>query len=194
MKAYFALSLFAIAMANSPAVAEKAPLSVEELQIQSDLIVVATIEQIRAESEPSQFEPASGNSDWGIYLTLQVEAVERGQFADRRLEARCFRSRQRRSWVECLTPSGHHPIPAIGTRVRVYLEDRDRSWHVVLPNGIVPLDGDEVEAWEVTQLRASAFTYVLPIELWVLLILIVVPVVLYGIYSVRRERRQRMPD
>ena len=194
MKTCFLLSLFASAMLNSPAFAEKAPLSVEALQKQADVIVVANIEHIRVESEPSRFEPALGNSNWGISLTLRVETVEKGNLADNQLEARCFRIRHRRSITEYLTPSGHHPIPARGTRVRAYLEGDDRSWRVVLPNGIVPLDGNAEDAPEVTQLRGRAYTYILPMELWGLFIVVGVLVVLCGTLIVRRHRRRQISD
>jgi hypothetical protein len=78
MKTHLLLSLFAAVSLNSLAYAEKAPLSVGELQKQADAIIVATIEHVRVESEPSRFERALGNSDWGIYLTLRLETVEKG--------------------------------------------------------------------------------------------------------------------
>jgi hypothetical protein len=192
MKACFLLLLFAVAMWNSPAFAEKMPLPVEELRKQASLIVVATLEHIRVESEPSQFEPGLGNSDWGVYLTLQVETVERGRLADKQLEARCFRIRHRRSQLEYVTPSGHHPIPARGTRVRAYLDGEGPTWRVILPNGLVPLDGNAKDAPEVSQLRSRAFTFVLPMELWILQVVVGVPLVLIGAVLVRRRRsRQR---
>ena len=62
---------------NATAAADKAPLSAEGLQNEADLVVAATIEKIRIETEVSQFEGA-GNWDWGIYLTLRVESIEKG--------------------------------------------------------------------------------------------------------------------
>ncbi len=193
MKICFLLSLFVATMLNSLAVAARIPLSVEKLQKQADVVVVATVERIRIKSEPSRFEPAFGNADWGVYLTLRVETVESGNLADNQLEARCFRIRYRRSNLEYYTASGHRPIPAKGTRVRAYLQGEDRLWHVVLPNGIVPLDDNAPDAPEVTQLRGRAYTYILPLELWVLLIVIGVPVVLCCTF-VRRRRRRRISD
>ncbi|MDU9049487.1 MAG: hypothetical protein Q3M30_11585 [Candidatus Electrothrix sp. Rat3] len=193
MKICFLLLLFAATMLNSLAIAEKMPLSVEKLQEQADVIVIATVEHIRIESEPSRFEPAFGNADWGVYLTLRVETIESGTLADKQLEARCFRIRYRRSILEYFTPSGHHPIPAKGTRVRAYLQGEDRLWHVVLPNGIVPLDDNASNAPEVTQLRGRAYTYILPLEGWVLLIVVGVPIVLCCTLG-RRHRRQRISD
>lgn len=197
MKTCFLLTLFAAAMLNSPAFAEKFPLSVEELQKQADVIVVANIEHIRVESEPSRVERGFGNYDWGIYLTLRVETVEKGSLADNQLEARCFRIKDRRSIIESVTPSGHRPIPARGTRVWAYLEGDDRSWSVVLPNGIVPLDGNAEVAPEVTQVtqlrRGRQYTYILPLEFWALWIAWIAVGVLFVLCrkSMLRRRRRR---
>ncbi len=63
----------AVACLAIQAKAEKPPLSLNELQ-QSDLIVVGTINHIRVESEPSQFERAHGNRDcenWGHVLNIK---------------------------------------------------------------------------------------------------------------------------
>ncbi len=191
---HFLLSLFAAVLLNGPAFAEKAPLSLRDLQKQADLIVVATVERIRVESEPSRFEPAFGNADWGIYLTLRLETVEQGNVSHDELEARCFRIRHRRSVTEYLTPSGHDPIPATGTRVRVYLEKMDSTWLVVLPNGIVPVDGDAQDAIEVTQLGGRRYTYVLPLELWTLLIIVGIPLGIGFALVVRWYRRRQLPQ
>ncbi len=63
---------------TSAAFADKAPLSAEALQTEARAVVVATIEKIRIESEKSIYEPGLGNTDWGIYLTLDIESVEKG--------------------------------------------------------------------------------------------------------------------
>ena len=192
MKTHLLISLFAAVSLNSLAYAEKAPLSVGELQKQADAIIVATIEHVRVESEPSRFERALGNFDWGIYLTLRLETVEKGNVPDNQLEARCFRIRQRRSSTEYLTPSGHHPIPATGTRVRVYLEKEDGVWHVVLPNGIACLESNAQDAIEVAQLRNRAYTYLLPIEIWILLVIVAIPVLICITLIVRWYKRRQL--
>jgi hypothetical protein len=201
MKTHFLVSLFAAVSLNSLALAEKAPLSVEALQTQADAIVLATIQHIRVESEPSRFEPAIGNSDWGIYLTLRLETVEKGSVSGDELEVRCFRIRNRRSAMT-LEPSGHHPIPATGTRVRAYLEMRGNLWHVVLPNGLTPLDGKTQDAIEVTQLGNRAdtdtlplergYTYLLPIEIWILLLIVGIPIVTCLALMVRRYKKRQL--
>jgi hypothetical protein len=167
-------SLILAIASNLPAFADKAPLSISELQNEADAIVVATIERIRIESEPSRIERGFGNSDWGIYLTLNVMKVEKGNVSDKSMEARCFRIKSRRSTIERMTPSGHHPIPGVGTRVLAYLAQENGSWNVVLPNGITSVENVSEfrdqrfrDATEVQRLRSRAFTYLLPMEIWI---------------------------
>jgi hypothetical protein len=196
MRFLFALSLFVAFLPLSIASAEIAPLSVDELKAQAHAIVVATVSQIRIEPEPSRFERGFGNSDWAIYLTLSLESVEKGNVSGQELEARCFRIRYRRSLTEYRTPSGHHPIPGNGTRVRAYLTNDEGSWNVVLPNGITAVDGNSdhpqgtlPDAAQVTQLRnsARAFTFLLPLEIWALVIVVGIPVLIV----IRKSRRRK---
>jgi hypothetical protein len=70
--------------------------------------------------------------------------------------------------------SGHHPIPGVGARVRVYLAQENEAWSVVLPNGLTSVenanelgDGKLRDATEVRRLRSRAFTYFLPTEIWI---------------------------
>jgi hypothetical protein len=161
--------LFAFLMAGPPAAAlraDVAPVAEEELERPATLVLEGPIEGMRIGREPSEFEPGVGNTDWGIYLTLGVEKVVKGSTPDDSLEARCFRLRQRRSLMEILTPSGHHPIPPVGTRVRAYLNGDSGAWRVVLPNGILVLDGFLEDAPEVRVLATRGFTLGLPLELW----------------------------
>jgi hypothetical protein len=116
------------------------------------------------------------------------------------LEARCFRVKSRKSILETLTPSGHHPIPGNGTRVRVYLEKENGSWSVVLPNGITSVEdaggfpgGNLQDATEVAQLRNRGYTYFLALEHWgcmfVLATLIILAIVLTRWFITRRKTR-----
>ena len=109
--------------------------------------------------------------------------------------------------MEYFTPSGHHPIPAIGTHARVYLEMKDDLWNVVLPNGITSVDNVSVtpgqnlhDAPEVNQLRNNAddlsgrlgYPYLFPYEIWMLLVgLGVFLSLLAGIFFVRRFMKSR---
>jgi hypothetical protein len=114
--------------------AAKAPLPLNKLQ-ESDLIVVGTIRQIRIESEPSY---GLGNYDWGIYVTLAVENVEKGELTDTEIEFRCYRRKQRRTNPP--ESSGHRPIPGTGTTIRAYLNGGEPTWFAALPNGITASD------------------------------------------------------
>ena len=168
------VSMLGLLIVNATAMADKAPLSAKGLRNEADLVIVATIEKIRIETEASQFEGA-GNWDWGIYLTFRVESIEKGSFEGETLEARCFRIKSRRSAYEYLTPTGHYPIPETVTRVRAFLEGGEEAWRVILPNGLLPIspDGRELseavpEARQVDALRSHMYTYLLPLEGWLL--------------------------
>ncbi len=202
--------MFAIAVVAGLTVhaqAEKAPLSLSELQ-KSDLIVVGTIKQIRIESEPSRIERSFGNYDWGIYVTLAVEHVEKGELTDTEIEFRCFRIKTRRSQMEFLTPSGHRPIPGPGKRIRAYLNGGKPIWFAALPNGITaPGANDDAsvgpsgrlgDADQVAQLPGGRFTYFLPLEQWAFIFVVAVPLTFLAIVWIRwltgrRKRSVRDP-
>ena len=96
--------------------------------------------------------------------------------------------------------SGHRPIPGTGTRVRVYLNGEKPNWSAALPNGITPPDANDDEsvwpdgrladATEISELRSLLYTYVLPLELWGLLVIVVAPLVILVI-GIRRRFRGR---
>ncbi len=205
MKSILAILMLAAACNALEAKAEKAPESLSALR-QSDLIVVGTIKQIKIESERSRVERAFGNYDWGIYITLVIEEVEKGQLADTEIEFRCFRIKSRRSATEYLTPSGHRPIPDTGTRVRVYLNGEKPNWVAALPNGItMPDANDDESVWsddrltdasEILELRSLLYTYVLPLEVWGILIIFVAPITIMAIVLIRwaKRRRSELPN
>ena len=194
------VALAAVTCSTNPAQAEIAPRSLDQLE-ESELIVVGTIKQIRIESERSQIERGFGNYDWGIYVTLAIESVEKGQLADTEIEFRCFRIKSRRSAMEYFTPSGHRPIPGTGTKVRVYLYGEKPNWSPVLPNGITPPDANDDESvWpdgrltdasEIGELGSLLYTYVLPLELWGILVFVVAPVAIVATVFIRRLRRRK---
>jgi hypothetical protein len=133
-----AFFLVIAACVNATVIADIAPLSVDQLELRADAIVVATIEAMRIESEPSRFENGFGNLDWGIYLTLGVEDIVKGNIHEDVMEARCFRVRSRRSAAESLSPSGHHPIPKTGSLVRLYMEQTETSGMCSCPMELLP--------------------------------------------------------
>ena len=181
-----------VTLATSAAFAEKAPLSDEALQTEAGAVVLATIEKIRIDPEDSIYEPGFGNSDWGIYLTLDIESVEKGDVPDRPLEARCFRIKSRRSAQGYLSPSGHHPIPDVGSRVRVFLEQDDGSWNVILPNGISAADESNTlaDAENVTRLQSFAYTFIFPVEAWLFAALLGLPALTFFIWRWKRRHRE----
>ena len=195
----FAFTLFVASVSVLEAKADVAPKGVDDLR-ESEVIAVGTIRKIRVEAERSQIERAFGNYDWGIYLTLEIEKVEKGRLTDGEVVFRCFRVKSRRSAMEYLSPSGHDPIPDVGTRCRVYLNRGETNWFAALPNGITLPDANQddqvwsdprlVNANEVSELRSLAYTFVMPLELWGMLFVLLVPV-LVVIKFVRRRSRQK---
>lgn len=191
----------AVASLANHATADIAPRSLSELK-ESAVIVVGTINKIRIESERSQFERGFGNYDWVIYVTLAIEHVEKGQVSEPVIEFRCFRIKSRRSHWETMTPIGHRPIPGTGARVRVYLNGGTSNWSAALPNAITAPDANDDESvWpdgriedaaEIAELRSLLFTYVLPLEIWGVIFIIVVPVTILATVVTRRFRRHKM--
>lgn len=157
--------------------AEKFPVGLDELQ-QADLIVVGTIHEIRIETEQSIYTNKPGNYHWAIYISLELDSVEKGSYSGSEIEFRCFRNKSFRSLLDRMTPSSHHPIPSEGTKVRAYLYQRSIYWVAALPNGITA--PDEVDEASVRQSRLedapqvgalrSGYTYGLPLEGWVAII------------------------
>lgn len=184
-------------------VAAVAPMNLEGLEGSAELIVVGTVTQERIEVERSRTEPAFGNYDWAIYLTITVDAVEKGELESGQdtIEVRCFRIKSRRSYVEFLTDAGHSAIPSLGTRVRVYLRGSGANWEPLTPNGItsdITSDDDDsfwtnqgfADSVEMIQVAPPRFTYLLPLAMWIGLLIIISPIVIIvGIYFRRRKRR-----
>lgn len=163
-------SLLIACLTCSLASAAKAPLSEEELKKEATLIVAGTIQQLRVKTERSRIETGFGNYDWGVYLTVAVDSVEKGETELKQLEVRCFRIKSRKTRVEYLTPGGNFPIPGKGLKVKMYLVKDGDEFHVIHPNGIASLDGTKLEdAPVIAKLRSMPFTYFLSLEVWVML-------------------------
>ena len=200
----FALLAILVLLARGSVVnAAVAPKNIEQLR-QADLIVVGVIDKVMVESERSRVERGFGNYDWGIYLTLTVERVEKGDYSQPQIQFRCFRVKSRRSAVEYLSSVGHDPIPGAGTKVRVYLDGTGTTWNVVDPNGITSHDADTnqkvwpdgslSEAPEVSALSGLMYTYLLPLEFWGLLFFVLLPIMVCIYLVVRYLRRRHAPD
>ena len=173
--------------------AAKPPQSTAQLIDESDLVIVAQIINLEIGIERSHIVRGFGNYDWAIDLTFRITDVEKGLFEQSdTITARCFRIKSRTSMLECFAPSGNRPIFAVGTSVRAHLYKDEGLWRVVLPNGLVSVsdhsESDHAEA--IRQLR-SRFTYLLPLELWLLIFVIAVLVVVI-VMIIRLLRRRRL--
>jgi hypothetical protein len=86
-------------------------------------------------------------------------------------------------------------------QVRVYLCGEKPNWSAVLPNGITPPDANDDEsvwpdgrltdATEVSELRSLLYTYVLPLELWGILVIVVAPLTILATVVIRKFRRRK---
>jgi hypothetical protein len=185
--------LIALCLVWAPsAVAERAPLSQAELMEHAHLVVVGRIVDLDIKTERSHIERGLGNYDWAIDVTIEIGEVERGRFEDSNtIVARCFRIKSRKTSTEYLTPSGNHPIPGVGTDVRAYLTMSDGLWRVIFPNGLQPVSQGAklTDAPAVIQLSGGGYTFLLPMELWILALVIGVPTALVVVVIVCMLRR-----
>ncbi len=156
--------------------AEGFPLTPDRLVKESDLVFVGQIVGLKVGTEPSHVETGFDDYDWAIDLTLRIEAVEKGQGdPSGTIVARCFRIKSRTSITGYVSVSGNHPIPDVGTRVRAHLYRQGGLWRVVFPNGLAPVSGQAplTDAAAVGALSSRAYTFWLPVELWICLAVIV---------------------
>lgn len=88
------------------------PRDIDQLR-QAELIVVGVIDKVVVEPERSRVERGFGNYDWGIYLTVGVERVEKGELSQPEIEVRCFRVKSRRSAIDFYRSRGMIPFQVL---------------------------------------------------------------------------------
>ena len=173
--------------------AAEAPKSPEQLGAAASHIVTGEVTRIEIRSRYSEIE--AGSFDYAILCSIAVDSVEKGGGVKpgEQLVARCFRPKTRLSFVQLNSLQGHWPVPAPGQQVRAYLVTGRGTYSVVHPNGFTPTDGGRlIEADEVAEVGrwSPVFTFLLPLELWVLLAVVVVPAVVVVVIVPRRRLRQ----
>jgi hypothetical protein len=175
-----------LVLGTEKATAAEVPKSPERLREAATHIVTGEIISIESRSRFSTIE--RGGVDYDIQCSLAVEGVEKGQDVKPGdlLVANCFRPKSRLSILQSFSLQGHSPVPAAGQKVRAYLVSGRGMYYVVHPNGFAPANsGGLIEAREVAQLsrRNPLFTFLLPLELWALIALGIVPaaVVLHNV-------------
>jgi hypothetical protein len=173
--------------------AAEAPKAPEQLLKAASHVVTGKVIGIEVRSRYSEIE--EGGFDYAIWCTIAVDAVEKGEGVKPgdQLVAHCFRPKTRLAVGQLASLQGHSPIPALGQEIRVYLVKGGRTYHVIHPNGFSPTNsGRLVEADEVIQLGrwSPVFTLLLPLELWVLIALIVLPVAIVALVTPRPRLRR----
>lgn len=179
-------ALIGCVLAASSLLAARAPLTRAEKELRASDVVTAVVESLDVRTEPAE---GLGNTDWVVYLTLRVVAVEQGGARPgERLSAWCAAPRTRLSFTALLDAGPHAPIPEAGQTIHVYLR-RDGAGHAVLfPDGVDTRrpDGQDVVEHP-TRLR---FTLWLPLEVWALS-LALTAILLSAIWLHRQWRRRR---
>ena len=174
--------------------AARAPLTPVALAQESELIVTGRILALNVGVERAHLERGFGNYDWAIDLTLAIQSIENGEYdSSEPIVARCFRIKSRKSQWEYFTPGGNRPIPDVGAEVRAHLYRRGGSWRVVHPNGLQPVPDQAplADAAVIPVSKRMVFTYLLPVEIWICLV--VAGVILLGIVRLVRRFRRRYP-
>jgi hypothetical protein len=157
--------------------AAEAPKSPEQLREEASHIVTGEVTRIEIRSRYSEIE--AGSFDYAILVSIAVEGVEKGEGVKpgEKLVAVCFRPKTRLGYLQLISLQGHWPVPAPGQPVRAYLVRGRGTYSVVHPNGLAPIaSGRLIEADEVAQLGrwSPAFTLLLPLELWVVILAVFV--------------------
>jgi hypothetical protein len=158
--------------------AAEAPKSPERLRGEASHIVTGELTRTEIRSRYSEIE--AGSFDYAILCSIAVESVEKGVGIKpgEQLVASCFRPKTRLGFLQQISLQGHWPVPAPGQQVRAYLVRGRGTYSVVHPNGFATTDtGRLIAANEIAQLGRGSpvFTFLLPLELWVLIAVVVVP-------------------
>jgi hypothetical protein len=190
------LSAFTLFGAAADIDAARVPRTPDQLLAEADLVVVAEVTKIEIQSERSRVESGFGNYDWGVYSRLLIREVEKGDSVGvgQEIVARSFVVRSRKSAMEYLSLQSHSPIPEMGLIVRTYLQRDGDAYEIVHPNGYASTDGTSlVQSAAVIRLRKGGYTYLLPLELWIIggLFAALVASVVCVIINIRRYLARR---
>lgn len=127
----------AIILGVLPATARAAlpPLSPDELKDRAEVVVTGKVDEAL-----TTIERKKSSSIYVVNLTVTIETVEKGERTvspGKTMEIRCWRIRKSRM----VGPAGHGPIPAKGSRFRMWLrKDSKGYWEPLEPNGIELLE------------------------------------------------------
>jgi hypothetical protein len=133
--------LGAVAFLLAPAVAERVPLSPEELKAEASVVVQATVEGVYARDAASTLY-GPGTVETQYLIELKVTKVEKGKEIKEgdHVFAHVWRLKTRGTEGQRPGPSGHFLIPTEGATVRAFLTGGDdRSHAVVYANGLEEL-------------------------------------------------------
>jgi hypothetical protein len=172
----------------------EAPKSPEQLREAASHVVTGQVVTVEVRSAYSDIEV--GGFDHAIWCAIVVDAAEKGEGVrpGDKLVVRCFRPKARLALGQFASLQGHSPIPAPGQQVRAYLQ-KGRGYYVVHPNGFAPEQGDPLApADEVSRLGwwSPGFTLLLPLELWGLIAVLVLPAAALALVTPRPRLRRAL--
>lgn len=176
--------------------AARIPLTPEQLEAEASHVVVGMVRAIEIRSEQSR-NKRPGSFDFAIYCRIAVNTLEQGEGVKPgdELVVRCFRGKTRLTMFQWFDHGGHRPIPKPGQPVRAYLRREGLAYHTVYPNGFTPMgEAPHIEPDEVRQLGrwSPPGTLLLPLELWVLVVILVFLLVVFLAFVVPRSRRRKV--
>lgn len=162
----------ALVIFPSSALAMRFPRDPQDLFAEAGLVVVGRITGIRIQTERSQGTSGFGNYDWGVYCSLLVTGIDKGAGVSEgsTIVVRCHRPKFLKSF-DCFACGYHFPIPEVGQSVRVYLHQTGQGYAALDPNGFTPAGSEPlVQAAAVQRLPHGRYTYLLPIEFWIVMV------------------------
>jgi hypothetical protein len=186
----FAASLLLLCIEHSPAA--QAPQSPDQLRAGASHIVAGEVTGIETRCRFSEID--GGGLDDVIDFTIAVNHVEKGGGVRRgdKLVATGFRPKTRLGLLQWMSLQGHSPLPARGEQVRAHLVADRGKYHVIHPNGFEAMESGRLleshnpaEAGSWTPL----FTFLLPLELWILLAACALPAAVLS--AITRKPRLR---
>jgi hypothetical protein len=135
----------AIVHFGDPALAEKVPLTTQELEETATHIVVGEVQAIYSRQEKR------GDYQYTHYVAeVKIEKVEKGEGPSKLMYVRYFDIAWRGAGQMPPGPGGHFPVPATKESYRFYLaknaydgftkENHDGGYNVIYGNGIQPID------------------------------------------------------
>ena len=175
-------------------------LSPSQLRSSADTMVTGRVVSSTVCIERSDHGP--GNYDHVVYTEVEVAEVMFsivGVQVGETIKLRSQLARSRRGLLQMDRIDSHYPIPDKGQLVTCHSYSNGVDNIVVYPNGFLSADGTPInEPGDIVDLRdrGVSYTYFLPVEIWIVLILLSgIMVILFVLtYGMRRPKKKVLSD